>query len=123
MKPPANKRDSPEFMRFRTLYPRKREGWAKAREAWLNAVSPNATQILRGAVPVDPQEILAGVERYEFSSDPKFWPMAATWIHERRWEGEPDTSPPTRIVEKRKRTGMDTARYLLGHEDAGEEKS
>ena len=32
------------------------------------------------------KEIMAGLERYEFSSDPRTRPMAATWLNQRRWE-------------------------------------
>lgn len=56
---------------------RKNDPKKTAREAWPRA--------LRAA---SLREIMDGVGRYEFSADPQFRPMAATWLNQRRWQCE-----------------------------------
>lgn len=64
------------FEAFRRAYPRRHnESWSNARAAWAKA--------LRRATI---SEIMDGLARYEFSPDPKFRPMASTWLNQSRWE-------------------------------------
>lgn len=41
---------------------------------------------LRARKSASAAEILAGLERYQFDPNPRFRPMAATWLNQRRWE-------------------------------------
>lgn len=67
--------DTPEFLAFWSAYPAaRRDGKGAARQAWAGA--------LRKAPDVD---VMAGLSRYQFNSDPKFVPMPATWLNEERW--------------------------------------
>lgn len=70
-----------DFEAFYARYPR-RVGKPAARRAWLAATRHH---------PV--AEIMAGLARYQFSSDPKFQPHPSTWLNGNRWKDvEPDLS-------------------------------
>jgi hypothetical protein len=76
-----NKAHSPRlvdslFADFWKLYPR-RIGKGAAEKAWQKAVKE---------VPAD--VILAGVQRYQWPSDPQFTPHPATWLNQKRWLDE-----------------------------------
>jgi len=76
--------EPPEFLAFWAAYPRKREGAGACREAWH-----------RAAAKAPAAEIMAGLARYAFSDDPKFIPMARTWLNQERWRGAADTAAAT----------------------------
>ncbi len=69
------------FQTFKTIFPRKTGSWAKAEESWNKSLA-FATE----------QEILEGLKA-EISNwiaedvEPKFIPMAATWLNQKRWVG------------------------------------
>lgn len=81
--------DTPAFVAFWQRYPRKRDGKSEARKAHAKALTTATAE-----------EIMDGLESYQFSDNPQFWPMAATWLHKERWTHEPDTAPPTLICPK-----------------------
>jgi len=70
------------FLLFKTIYPRKTGSWAKAKESWDKAIASG----------VRPEDIFEGLqdEIHNWIAEdvePKFIPMAATWLNQRRWEG------------------------------------
>jgi hypothetical protein len=65
-----------EFEEFWKLYPR-RQDRGHAETAFAKAIKKTP-----------PDEILAGLKRYQFSDDPKFIPLAATWLNGARWTDE-----------------------------------
>jgi uncharacterized protein YdaU (DUF1376 family) len=67
----------PSFADFWSAYPRK-TGKGAAEKSWAAA--------LRKAPPA---EILAGLKRHVFSTEPQYIPHPATWLNQRRWEDEP----------------------------------
>lgn len=67
--------DSPEFTKFWSLYPRK-ENKAAARKAWGRVIHREAVNAALA------NQVAAGM----FSDDPKFIPMASTWLNQQRWE-------------------------------------
>lgn len=69
------KEDSPEFIEFWTAYPRK-ENKASARKAWSKVV------VKQQAIDAVKKQVLAGM----FSDDPKYVPMASTWLNQERWD-------------------------------------
>jgi len=79
------------FSEFWLAYPRK-DDKGHARKAWNVAV--------RKASPPD---IIAGVRRYRFNDDPKFRPLAATWLNGERWSdlglGVAQPEPPVERTE------------------------
>lgn len=79
--------ETPGFLKFWQLYPRKRDGRGKALPAWHKAITqaPEA-------------EIIAGLRLFAFGADPQYHPMPATWLNGRAWIIEADTQPPTVIV-------------------------
>lgn len=56
-----------------------------------HAAQAYAAALRRGAKPPD---LLAGLARYSFQPDPKFWPHGSTWLNGDRWRDE----PPLRLV-------------------------
>ena len=69
-----------EFEAFWQAYPKRPNNpKVSARRSWL-AVRKEATA----------EEIMAGLARYQFSPDPKFRPMASTWLNQRRYALEPE---------------------------------
>jgi hypothetical protein len=65
----------PAFEAFWQAYPdRPNNPKATARAAWRRARKTTAAE-----------DILDGLARYQFSADPRFRPMAATWLHQERW--------------------------------------
>lgn len=78
---------TPEFEKFWERYPRKlATSKVKAFASWERALKYATAKA-----------IMAGLERYPFSTEPQFQPHAATWINQHRWEGadHSDTAPPT----------------------------
>ena len=59
--------------RFWAAYPRK-EDKGHAKKAWVSA--------LRKA---DASAIIAGLTRHKFNEDPKYRPLASTWLNGERW--------------------------------------
>ncbi|MEJ0017517.1 MAG: helix-turn-helix domain-containing protein [Acetobacteraceae bacterium] len=101
--PPRRRRpagESPEFLAFVAAYPRKKEGPGACRAAWQKALAK-----------ASPGEIMAGLARYAFSDDPKFIPMAATWLNQERWRGQPDTMPAV-TAERRDTVGSRVTRGM-----------
>lgn len=80
------------FEAFWKIYPRK-VGRTDATKAWGKAIT-RASQ----------DEILDGLRHYAFSEDPKYQPHAASWLNGNKWEYEPDTEPPTLIIERNGRS-------------------
>jgi hypothetical protein len=74
----SDKSDETEdrFEEFYRLYPRK-EAKQDARKAW--------GQITK---KIDPQTVIDGLTAYVFNPDPKFRPLAASWLRGQRWEDE-----------------------------------
>jgi len=72
--------DSEDFLAFWEAYPRK-TAKESARKAWVAATK---------RVPV--AEIMSGLARYSFSSDPQFVPHPATWLNQHRWADETASS-------------------------------
>jgi hypothetical protein len=69
-----------EFEAFWLAFPnRPNNPKVSARRSWL-AVRKEATA----------EQIMAGLARYAFSPDPKFRPMASTWLNQRRYALEPE---------------------------------
>ncbi len=70
------------FKIFRTIYPRKTGSWKLAEESWDKAIAEGATEtdIMEGLKADINNWIAEEVE-------PKFIPMAVTWLNQRRWEG------------------------------------
>ena len=60
---------------------------------------------------------MAGLARYASSAEPKFRPMASTWLNQDRWRGEADTAPPVTIAPSDRR--MQSAAIILGRPIAG----
>lgn len=71
------------FAEFYERYPRK-VARRPAAKAYGQALNRGATQA----------EILTGLERHQFSSDPQYRPHPATWLNAERWRDQPDL--PTR---------------------------
>jgi len=71
-----------EHAQFWAIYPRKKEG--------PGACLPKF-KIARKLASFE--TIMDGLRRYEF--DPAWLPMAATWLHQKRWLTQPDTAPVT----------------------------
>lgn len=72
----------PPFAAFWTRYPR-RKGKGAAEEAWDKAIKKGA----------DPAAIILGAERYADDPnlpEPKYIPLPATWLNQRRWEDDPE---------------------------------
>lgn len=67
------KPDDPDFDRFWGAYPRK-EDKGHARKAWKTALSKATVSA-----------IIEGLSRARFNDDPKFRPLAATWLNGERW--------------------------------------
>ena len=67
-------RDDPAFTAFWSAYPRK-EDKGHARKAWAAAIRK-----------AEPQAIVEAVQRHAFNPDPKFRPLAATWLNGERWD-------------------------------------
>jgi uncharacterized protein YdaU (DUF1376 family) len=58
-----------------------------------------AIKAYRAAIAIAaPAEILAGVKRFRFSSDPQYQPHPASWLNQRRWQDEEAPSRPTGYV-------------------------
>ncbi len=94
--------DEDRFAEFWASYPRK-VNKQDALRAWTKATKD-----------VDPQVIINGVKRFEFTGDPKFIPHPATWLTNRRWE---DERPTGRIEERLMyRCGPDQWRELYTDE-------
>lgn len=76
------------FEAFWQRYPR-RDSKGHARKAWVTATRK-----------APPGEILAGLERYPFSENPKYQPLPATWLNGERWltEGDDGFDPVLRAV-------------------------
>lgn len=68
--------DDEDFLAFWTAYPRK-TAKESARRAWVAATK---------RVPAS--EIMHGLARYTFSTDPQFIPHPATWLNQHRWADE-----------------------------------
>lgn len=68
--------DDEDFLAFWTAYPRK-TAKESARRAWVAATK---------RVPA--VEIMNGLARYTFSTDPQFIPHPATWLNQHRWADE-----------------------------------
>jgi len=76
------------FEEFWKHYPR-RQDRGHAEKAYAKAIHQSS-----------PADILAGLRRYEFTDDPKFIPLAATWLNGHRWRDEkpPKASGPPSFV-------------------------
>lgn len=90
-KPPANGglACEAEFEAFWQRYPR-RDSKGHARKAWAAAVRK-----------APPDDILAGLDRYQFSETPRFQPLPATWLNGERWlsdSGDDGFDPVLRAV-------------------------
>ncbi len=80
-----------EFEAFWAAYPKRPNNpKAASRKVWRS--------VIKSGVSVE--AIMLGLKRYEFSSDPKFRPMASTWLNQRRWE---DVDPPETIEQRHAR--------------------
>jgi len=86
-----------EFQAFWKAYPRKSEGPAKCRKAFEKAKKAATFDV-----------IMSGLQRYPFKPD--FIPMPSTWLNDERWLTEPDTPPPTVVLN----CGKDTALAQFG---------
>lgn len=71
--------DSPEFTKFWAAYPRK-ENKASARKVW------NKLELRLDAAAVITPALIKQVDAGMFSDDPKYIPMASTWLNQERWE-------------------------------------
>ena len=71
--------DEDEFVRFWASYPRKLDK-GHARKAW---------KLARHKATAD--AIINGVTRCQFSDDPKYRPLAATWLNGERWTDDPQS--------------------------------
>lgn len=90
-KPPANGglACEAEFELFWQRYPR-RDSKGHARKAWAAAVRK-----------APPDDILVGLDRYQFSETPRFQPLPATWLNGERWlsdSGDDGFDPVLRAV-------------------------
>lgn len=70
------------FAEFWMAYPR-RVGKDAAQKAWDKAIRQ-----------ARPEEIIAGLLRYQFSPEVQYQPHASTWLNEGRWKIEADIPPP-----------------------------
>ena len=70
------------FKLFKAIFPRKTGSWGLAEISWDRAIAGGATgkEILEGLKADINNWIAEEVE-------PKFIPMAATWLNQKRWEG------------------------------------
>lgn len=77
--PPTN-HPIPEsyFVQFWEDYPRKQAKQAALR-AFERAVKSG----------IDPETIIAGCQEFEFSDDPQFIPLPASWLNGHRWDDQP----------------------------------
>lgn len=75
------------FDQFWAAYPRK-DDKGHARIAFARAVK-------RGTCPED---ILDGVRRYPFKTDPQFQPLPTTWLNGERWTSEVDNRDPALVA-------------------------
>lgn len=93
----AAKEYTPDFLAFWDRYPR-HSGCSKA-EAFKSYDRVLARQIANAA------EIMAGLLAYPFNAEVRYQPHAATWLNQRRWEGQDgDRAPPTTIAAPESRT-------------------
>lgn len=77
--------DEPDgFSGWYALYPKK-VGRGDASRAYSKALRG-------GALPCD---LLNGLLGYQFSAEPQYQPMPATWLNKCRWQHELGTTPPT----------------------------
>lgn len=67
--------------RFWPLYPRK-DDKGHARQAFVKACKK-----------ADPDEIIRGLSKYQFSADRQYQPLAATWLNGERWLSEAKPPP------------------------------
>ena len=72
----------PEFDRFWSAYPRKTDK-GHARKAWAAAIKKTTAEV-----------IIQGLEKCEFSPEPKYRPHPATWLNGERWTDEPNKITP-----------------------------
>lgn len=76
--PKPSDQAAPHFDTFWADYPRKMNK-AAAIKAWNNATKSAAAGIIHAA-------LCAQVNTGMFSDDPKYIPMASTWLNQARWE-------------------------------------
>jgi hypothetical protein len=87
---------------FWSLYPRRVAKRAALKE-WEKEVRAGT----------NPEDIIAGLRRQlpqMARKEPQFIPHARTWLHQGRWEDEPE---PTPIAPSGKRTAIDAVRDML----------
>lgn len=89
------------FGQWYSLYPKK-VGRGEAVKAYVKATRRGASD----------EDILAGLLRYQFNSDPHFHPLPATWLNKCRWENELGTLPPN--TERRRDPRREAADAILG---------
>lgn len=77
--------DEIDFEQFWKEYPRK-DDKGHARKAWAAARRKAASEA-----------ILAGLRRHQFAEDPKFRPLAATWLNGERWADATASPAPQRL--------------------------
>lgn len=85
---PRKPKTDQAFDAFWAAYPR-RQDRGHAEKAWATALKT-----------APPNAIMAGLEKYSFSPDPKFIPLAATWLNGRRWTDEPAPQPKNPELER-----------------------
>lgn len=76
-------REDPLFARFYAAYPR-HDAPDDALKAWRQVTKAGA----------EPEEIMAGLARYEFRDDPRFVRLPASWLRGGCWRAELDTFDP-----------------------------
>lgn len=91
----------PNFENFWELYPNKKPSKAAVYVCWKRALTGGSKGKHK---PATAREIIHGMAAYEFSSDPAFQPHASTWLNQRRWEVEQNTTPIT-VQTKQERGG------------------
>jgi len=89
-KPSCSSQSDEAFDRFWEQYPRK-TAKADALKAWKQVTKHT-----------DPQVILAGLEKYGFSSDGRFVPYPASWLRGLRWTDEPEFGSVSAVEALRK---------------------
>jgi len=92
----------PEFAAFYAAYPR-HEASDDGLKAWRSVISHG----------VGVAEIMAGLARFRFNTDPTYIPLPASWLRAGRWKDEPMQARPTQLPQRRE-THSEERRRKLG---------